>query len=152
MGLQELLMHFHPLFSLIIIPLLGGFFLLAVPYLDYHDDTSGVWFSSNNGRKTALAAALISALITIVFIIANEFLVDLGTLLPWLPAAVSNGLIPFALCLLVLGLFSGFLRNKYSPSKNELVQAVFVFLLTAFVVLTITGIWFRGTGMKLGIG
>jgi quinol-cytochrome oxidoreductase complex cytochrome b subunit len=152
MGLQELLMHFHPLFSLIIIPLLGGFFLLAVPYLDYHDDTSGVWFSSNNGRKTALAAALISALITIVFIIANEFLVDLGTLLPWLPAAVSNGLIPFALCLLVLGLFSGFLRNKYSPSKNELVQAVFVFLLTAFVVLTITGIWFRGTGMKLVLG
>jgi quinol-cytochrome oxidoreductase complex cytochrome b subunit len=149
MGLQELLMHFHPLFSLIIIPLLGGFFLLAVPYLDYPENKSGVWFSSNNGRKTALAAALVSAPITIIFIIAREFIFDLRTLLPWLPAAVSNGLLPFALCLLVLVFFYGFLMKKYSPSRNEMVQAVFVFMLTAFIVLTIIGIWFRETGMKL---
>jgi hypothetical protein len=99
-----------------------------------------------------LTAALVSALITTVFIFANEFLIDFRTLLPGLPDAVSNGLIPFVLCLLVLAGFYSFINKKYSASKHEVVQAVFVFLLTAFVVFTITGILFRGPGMKLGIG
>jgi quinol-cytochrome oxidoreductase complex cytochrome b subunit len=149
LGVQELLMHFHPLFSLVIIPALVVFFMFVIPYLDYRENTSGVWFCSTNGRKTALSAALVSALITTVFIFANEFLIDFGTLLPGLPDAVSNGLIPFVLCLLVLAGFYSFIKKKYSASKHEMVQAVFVFLLTAFVVFTITGILFRGPGMKL---
>jgi quinol-cytochrome oxidoreductase complex cytochrome b subunit len=152
LGVQELLMHFHPLFSLVIIPALVVFFMFVIPYLDYRENTSGGWFCSTNGRKTALSAALVSALITTVFIFANEFLIDFGTLLPGLPDAVSNGLIPFVLCLLVLAGFYSFIKKKYSASKHEMVQAVFVFLLTAFVVFTITGILFRGPGMKLGIG
>lgn len=149
LGVQELLMHFHPLFSLVIIPALVVFFMFVIPYLDYRENTSGVWFYSTNGRKTALSAALVSALITTVFIFANEFLIDFGTLLPGLPDAVSNGLIPFVLCLLVLAGFYSFIKKKHSASKHEMVQAVFVFLLTAFVVFTITGILFRGPGMKL---
>ena len=42
-----------------------------------------------------------------------------------------------------------FLLKTFSPDKNEKVQMVFVFLLTVFMMLTITGIWFRGSGMKL---
>ena len=149
LGIQELLMHFHPFFSLVIIPLLIGFFLLAIPYLAYGENVSGIWFSSHRGRKIVLVAALVSAPVTSLFIAANEYLVDFGTMLPGLPDAVSNGLIPFVLYLLVLGAFYTMIKNKYSPSKNEMVLAVFVFLLTAFVVLTVTGIWFRGPGMKL---
>jgi quinol-cytochrome oxidoreductase complex cytochrome b subunit len=153
MGIQELLMHFHPLFSLVIIPLLLALFLLAVPYLDYgEDNTGGVWFFSHRGRKIALLSVLVALPVSTLFIIANEFLVDFGTMLPGLPDAVSNGLIPFILCLLVLAGFYSFIKKKYSASKHEMVQAVFVFLLTAFVVLTVMGIWFRGPGMKLGIG
>ena len=32
---------------------------------------------------------------------------------------------------------------------NEAVQAVFVFVLVAFLIMTMTGIWFRGEGMRL---
>ena len=150
MGIQELLMHFHPLFSLVIIPLLLALFLLAVPYLDYgEDNTGGVWFFSHRGRKIALLSVLVALPVSTLFIIANEFLVDFGTMLPGLPDAVSNGLIPFILCLLVLAGFYSFIKKKYSASKHEMVQAVFVFLLTAFVVLTVMGIWFRGPGMNL---
>jgi quinol-cytochrome oxidoreductase complex cytochrome b subunit len=149
LGVQELLMHFHPLYSLVIIPVLSGLFLLAIPYLDYGKDVSGVWFISSRGRKIALAAAVISALLTAVGILALEFLFDFGALLPGLPDAVSNGFIPFILDLLVLVIFYVLVKKKYSASKQEMVQAVFVFLLTSFVVLTVTGIWFRGTGMRL---
>ena len=150
LGLQELLMHFHPLFSLVIIPALVGFFLLAIPYLNYRDDdASGVWFYSNRGRKISLVAALVAAVLTTFGVAANEYLLDFTALLPGFPDAVGNGLIPFVLCLLVLSGFYAIIKKKYSASKQEMVQAIFVFLLTSFVVLTITGIWFRGAGMKL---
>ena len=149
LGIQELLMHFHPLFSLVIIPLLIGFFLFSIPYFDYEEHVRGVWFFSHQGRKIALFSALVSAPITAIFIAASEYLGHFGTMIPNLPDIVSNGLIPFVLCLIFLGAFYSMIKKKYSPLKNEKVLAVFVFLLTAFVVLTVTGIWFRGLGMKL---
>jgi quinol-cytochrome oxidoreductase complex cytochrome b subunit len=155
MGIQELLMHFHPLFSLVIIPTLIGFFLLSIPYLDYRENLSGVWFYSHIGRRIAATAMVISAFLTAAGIAILEFVIDIGSILPGLPDIVSNGLIPFVLCLLVLAGFYGFIKKKYGASKQEMIQAVFVFALTSFVVLTIIGIWFRGPGMKLmwpGIG
>jgi hypothetical protein len=41
------------------------------------------------------------------------------------------------------------MKKKYAASSNELVQTVFILLVTVFIVLTITGIWFRGEGMAL---
>jgi quinol-cytochrome oxidoreductase complex cytochrome b subunit len=149
LGIQELLMHFHPLYSLVIIPILTGSFLLAIPYLDYRKNVSGVWFGSHKGRKIAAASAMLSLLLTTSGIIALEFLFDFGAMLPGLPAVVSNGLIPFMLDLLVLTLCYVLVKKKYSASRQEMVQAVFVFLLTSFVVLTVAGVWFRGAGMKL---
>jgi hypothetical protein len=41
------------------------------------------------------------------------------------------------------------MQRKYAASNTEAVQMLFVLLLVAFLGLTVTGIWFRGTGMKL---
>jgi hypothetical protein len=41
------------------------------------------------------------------------------------------------------------LRSRWGATSLEAAQAVFVFLVTAFAVLTVTGIWFRGAGMRL---
>ena len=35
MGLQEMLMHFHPVFSVFVIPLLLAAGLLLIPYINY---------------------------------------------------------------------------------------------------------------------
>jgi quinol-cytochrome oxidoreductase complex cytochrome b subunit len=148
MGIQEMLMHFHPLYSLVIIPVLTALFLLAIPYLNYPKKTSGVWFLSDRGRKLAIASAVISAAFTTLGVVVLEFVFDFKTLLPDLPDAVSNGLIPFILDLLFLAGFYVIVKKKYSATKQEMVQAVFVFLITSFVVLTIVGVWFRGAGMK----
>jgi hypothetical protein len=53
---------------------------------------------------------------------------------------------------LALALVTGVLfmpRRRFGVNSRELVQAAFSFLLTLFIVLTATGIWFRGTSMAL---
>ncbi len=48
-----------------------------------------------------------------------------------------------------LTLFYAACRRRFAASRNEAVQALFVLLFTCFLVLTVTGIWFRGEGMAL---
>jgi len=65
------------------------------------------------------------------------------------PLVVTNGLVPFGILCLAWAGFRAQLRKRYSVSNNEMIQASFVLLAVAFVILTITGIWFRGPGMAL---
>jgi hypothetical protein len=62
---------------------------------------------------------------------------------------VSTGLLPTGvLALLVLGFF-GLSRWRFRASRVEAIQAVFTLLTVGFVVLTVTGVFFRGTAMRL---
>jgi quinol-cytochrome oxidoreductase complex cytochrome b subunit len=150
MGIQEMLLHFHPVFALFVIPTLMLVALLALPYIDYQVNTAGIWFASAKGRKMALVAALTAAVGTPLGILLDEYLIEVAARLPAIPLWISNGLVPFALLLAAIAVFYLFMQRKYEASNTEAVQMVFVLFLVAFVVLTITGIWFRGTGMKLG--
>jgi hypothetical protein len=40
-------------------------------------------------------------------------------------------------------------KKRYDGNDIEAIQAVFILLLVAYIVLTITGMWFRGPGMAL---
>jgi quinol-cytochrome oxidoreductase complex cytochrome b subunit len=146
MGFQEMLMHFHPLFSLFIIPLLLIVGLLAIPYISYQAETAGVWFCSAKGRKMAVIAVLIGIAATMAGVLVDEFMIgskQAGSNM------ISNGLVPFAMVLAGCIGFYVFMKKRYNATNNEVIQALFVLLTTAFVVLTIIGIWFRGTGMRL---
>ena len=149
MGIQEMLLHFHPVFALFVIPALMLIALLALPYIDYQVDTAGVWFASTKGRRMAFVAALTALIGTPLGIVADEYLIEVAARLPAIPTWVTNGLVPFALLLAAIAVFYVFMQRKYAASNTEAVQMVFVLFLVAFIVLTITGIWFRGTGMKL---
>jgi len=147
-GIQELLMHFHPGVALLIAAALtiGAF---CLPYLNYNEAPAGVWFASINGRRTARAAAMFAAVITPLIIILDEYAVHFLTLPPGLPQAFSHGLIPMALFIAaVVGLYA-LLARKFQASRLESVQAVFVFLVVGWVILTATCVIFRGEGMKL---
>ena len=52
-GLQELLLHFHPLFAVVVIPLVAAVAILAVAYVRYDADLAGNWFLSIKGRRMA---------------------------------------------------------------------------------------------------
>jgi quinol-cytochrome oxidoreductase complex cytochrome b subunit len=149
MGIQEMLLHFHPLFALFVIPALMLVALIALPYINYQVNTAGVWFASRKGRKMAFLAAVAAVIGTPLGIVADEYLLEVAARLPTIPTWITNGLVPFALLLATIAAFYIFMQRRNAASNTEAVQMVFVLLLVAFVVLTITGIWFRGTGMKL---
>ena len=149
MGIQEMLLHFHPLFALFVIPALMLMALLALPYIDYELNTAGVWFASTRGRGTALIAGLAALMGTPLAVLADEYLIDVAARLPAIPTWITNGLVPLAVLLAAMAAFYVLVKRKYAAANTEAVQMLFVLLLVAFLILTITGIWFRGTGMKL---
>ena len=146
MGLQELLMHFHPVFGAIIIPGMGLTGLFLMPYLDKDMDTVGVWFRSANGRWLALISANLGVISAFVFVLIDEYWLDLPGWLPFLPSYISNGWIPLAGLLLVLIGYYELLKN-FKASTCEARQSVFTLLLFGFLTLTVIGIFFRGEGM-----
>jgi quinol-cytochrome oxidoreductase complex cytochrome b subunit len=148
-GIQEMLLHFHPFFALFVLPVLGGTALLAIPYLRYETDTAGVWFASVKGRRMGLVAAVVAAVTTPLGVLADEYLAAWATWMAGIPGEISQGLIPVTLLLGGLAGFGTAMRRQYRANKNEAVQMAFVFLMVAFVLLTVIGIWFRGPGMKL---
>jgi len=148
-GVQELLLHFDPLFALVVLPLLGIAGLVLIPYLPYEQDTSGIFMMSRKGRRLGLIAAITAVLATPLLIVADEFWIDLGAWLPGLPPVVINGLLPASILAVALVLFYNYLRRRQGASNNEATQSLFVMLIVAFGILTITGVWFRGSGMAL---
>jgi quinol-cytochrome oxidoreductase complex cytochrome b subunit len=148
-GVQELLLYFHPLFALFIIPVVISILLVGIPYFNYQAGTAGVWFVSQRGRQMAVMAAVVAIIITPIGIILNEIAIDFVAWMPYLTPVVSNGLLPAALVLIGIILFYTLVKKKYAATNNESIQSVFILLATAFIILTITGIWFRGEGMAL---
>lgn len=148
-GAQEMLMHFHPLFSLFIIPVFMLAALLCLPYLNYQRNTAGVWFGSATGRRTVMVAAVAAFVLTIAGVLADEYLIDFTGWIPGIPTFISGGLIPFGLIFAVSIAFYVLIKKKFSAANNDAIQAVFMFFLIAFLLLTLIGIWFRGPEMKL---
>lgn len=149
MGIQELLLHFHPMVAALVIPGLALGALAVLPYFNPDLDGAGIWFRSAKGRWMALVAAGMGAIGTPLLILADEFVLDFAGWMPSLPTIISNGLVPLALILLLLMIFYDGLKKLFRATRCETVQATFVLLLVAFAVLTVTGIWFRGAGMAL---
>jgi quinol-cytochrome oxidoreductase complex cytochrome b subunit len=148
-GVQELLMHFHPFFAAFIIPISVVAFLLWIPFLKYDDAPNGHWLISEQGRKSSEATAEFAAIVTLAGILFNEYVLNFEVLLSPVPALISNGILPiFILMSFMIGFYRYYLK-KLSLSKAELVQAIFVFIIVAFVVLTLVGIFFRGKDMAL---
>jgi len=148
-GLQELLLHIQPLFAFVVLPLIIAGVLILLPYIPYDENTAGVWFASHRGRRMAVVAAVVATVFTPLFVLADELFFDFAVRIPGIPPVVSSGLLPAAMILAVLAGFYALMKRKYSATRNETVQTVFVLLLFAFIILTITTVWFRGAGMAL---
>jgi len=149
MGFQELLLHVHPLFAVVVLPLVGVLALVALPYYPYERDTAGIWFGSLAGRRLAVGAAVAALAVTPPLVVLDESVIHLSSWLPWLPVWVSNGLLPLLALGGALWAGIGWIRRRYDAANNEVAQTLFVFLAVGFVTLTAIGEWFRGPGMAL---
>ena len=79
----------------------------------------------------------------------DDLFLDLVAGMVGIPPVVGNGLLPVAITLAGLSGFYALMKRKYGATNNEAIQAVFVLSLVAFIILTITTVWFRGEGMAL---
>ena len=149
MGFQELLLHFDPLFAVVLLPLATVIALVYLPYIRYPKPVEGVWFISRTGRRMGVMAAMTALVTTPLWVVTDEHLLNGSALLSSLPPVLGNGVLPIAV---LGGLFTGFvlfLKRRFGASINEMIQTSFIGLTVAFLVLTATGIWFRGQGMAL---
>lgn len=148
-GVQELLMHFHPFFAAFVIPVCVMVFLASIPFLKYDDVPNGHWFISEKGRKSSKITLKFAVGITLTGILFNEYILNFEILLSPVPPFISNGILPLLILVgFMFGFYSYYLK-KLRLSRAELVQAVFVFIIAAFIVLTVIGIFFRGKDMAL---
>ncbi len=152
MGFQELLLHVHPVFAVLVFPLAGALGLAALAYFRYEEDSSGIWFVSQRGRTLARWVALAALGATPLMVLLDEWILDLPSLLPWVPPVVSNGVVPAAVLAVFTWVAWRWVRRRHGATRLETAQAGFVFFGTAFLFLTVVGIWFRGPGMALGWG
>jgi hypothetical protein len=148
-GIQELLLHFHPFVAAFLIPISIIFLLAALPFINLKEEPSGYWFHSENAKQAAKFTAIVSAVITLILILINEFLPDFETFLPWMNSFISNGIIPLVIIMSIVWFYYKFILKKFSLSYLEVVQTMFVFVTSAFIILTIVGIFFRGVDMGL---
>ena len=148
-GIQELMLHFHPLFAAIIIPLIIITILILIPYFKYDSTPSGKWFLTKKGKTTSKFSAIIGIIITPSFILIDEYLMDVSTQLESIPPVILNGLLPFLIILGLLTVYYKFIKRRFDTNKIETIQSLFVLLLTIFIILTLTSIIFRGEGMAL---
>ena len=148
MGIQEMLLHFHPLFALFIIPILFVILLAGLPYLSYRSPFSGVWFVSSKARRMAQMAVLVALVATPLLVLADES-IELTRKIPGLPSLISTGVMPFGILVAAVWGFYVSMKRRYFATNTEAVQTIFVLFAVAFIVLTLTGVFFRGAGMKL---
>ena len=148
MGLQELLLHMHPLAAMI----LPGIILLAIvfiPYWDKDEADIGIYFRSSVGKLTALFGVFLALILVPLLLFLDEYWIDLPSLLPEWPTILSNGLIPLLLTL--AGLFTIYIAMRFvaRANRSEALVGLFTFVIVSFVLLTITGVFFRGANMAL---
>jgi len=149
MGLQELLVHFHPFVGAILIPGLAIVALAALPFYDTDTESTGVYFRSSRGRYLVLYAVGVAMLAAPAWVLLNENILRWTELLPSWPSILSNGLLPFIWLLLLLVVFDTWNRIVLQARTEERILMMFSLIFVGFVILTIIGIFFRGPGMEL---
>jgi quinol-cytochrome oxidoreductase complex cytochrome b subunit len=143
-GFQELLLHFHPVIAVVVIPLAAVLLAALLPYLRYRGGLEGVWMMSSAGRRAGLWAVGFGLIATPVLVVIDELRSGSGD-----PASGVAGLAAPAVVTLLLAGFAVGLRKGACVPREETVQAVVVLLLVALAVLTVVGVLFRGPGMAL---
>jgi len=142
LGIQELVAY-SAFSGGMLIPLLFITFLISVPYMDKEDEYTGIWFSGSRGKRIMLQSVGLTLFITLLLIGIN---ISFGWFREWFtdPPQLATMLINPAT---LSGLFYvGWARmvKKRSGSSRLSAIAMFTCAMTAFIIFTVIGIWFRG--------
>jgi len=142
LGIQELVAY-SAVMGGILIPAFLGIILCLIPYWDQEEAAVGVWFSGRTGRRIALFSFLsmmiwvvLLLFITVRFGWLNQWLVNVP---PWLLMLFNPGTLTI---LFLLGGSAAILQRTQSTRLAAI--GFFTGVMTAYLVFTIMGLWFRG--------
>ncbi|HIE56537.1 MAG TPA: cytochrome bc complex cytochrome b subunit [Chromatiaceae bacterium] len=148
LGLQELLLHMHPLAALA----LPGIVLAAlalIPWWDRQDENIGRYFRSKVGGMTAVTGTILAVILIPLLVVIDEYWLDLPALMAGTPSLIANGLVPLLLTLAGLGgIYIGF-RLLFRAKHSEALVGLFTFAIIGLIMLTVVGVFFRGPNMSL---
>jgi hypothetical protein len=148
LGLQELLLHLHPVFAICVVPVLMIVGLVGIAYVKDVTLPGGVWFGGNSiGKKVTIWSSLMGGLVVVFFVLADDFLINGQTNAGG--GILMRGILPvFCYCVILVSWFY-YWRNRYACSRSEATMAVVLLVFSSSLVFTTVGIWFRGKEMSL---
>src|SRR5256885_3412561 len=74
LNLQELLLHMDKGLAGVIVPTIWLTFMAVIPYIDRSREGGGIYFTSANGKRIAIFAAVYTTVITFSLILLDAFL------------------------------------------------------------------------------
>ncbi len=149
MGIQELLIHLNPIFSLIIIPILFLLFLSMSAYSDYSNLNMGQWFNSKNGQKMVILAFVFSFFYTFALIILSEYFTNSQIYITRLPTILSTGFIPFLIFIIPIFSFIYVVKKIYKAAKVEVAMMITSSIFASYICMMLICWLLRGENMQL---
>ena len=147
MGVQELLIHLHPVFVTFVIPISLITFLFYTPYIKIDKEKTGSWFYSQKGGEIIILSIIFSTLLTSALIIIFEYWFKFSQL--DIHLFISSGIIPLLFYLVPALGFLFYLKAILKADKVEIIIAIMTIIFTSYIMMSIVGVWFRGESMNL---
>ncbi len=148
-GIQELILHFHPFFAVVVIPLMLLAGVVTIPFLKYSSIDNRVDFSMVAYKKIIFWSALTALIVTPVLILLDEYVFHLQEIISGIPPVLSVGLLPFLVLAGLTWIFVFIIKKNFSNKKIDLILALFVLFTVSYLILMFVGAFLRGEGMRL---
>jgi quinol-cytochrome oxidoreductase complex cytochrome b subunit len=148
-GIQELLLHFHPVFAVVVIPLLLLAGYTFFPFIFSDNKTGQVDFSPETFKKIVTWSFLTGLLITPLLVLLDEYVLHFQEQVNVAPAWLIEGIVPLFVLSGLTWIFLHIMKKKFSRRRIDLLLSLFILFSTAYLLLTMIGTFFRGEGMEL---
>jgi menaquinol-cytochrome c reductase cytochrome b/c subunit len=155
LNLQELLLHMDKGLAGVVVPTVWLVFMAAIPYIDRSREGVGIWFTSPNGRRITVFAAVYATVLTFTLIVVDKVLKDIGYIefasryFPGGKQLLPNYVIPIAVMIGLSVLLVLIVQRLYNATTREWMIAVYTGFIAVYLVLTVVGTSMRGPGMNL---
>ncbi len=140
-GLQEMLLHFHPLI-VIVAPILVIWFLLKMPDYNCSEKKVGMWFNGSENIHAIIVVAILSLVWTVIIAFGDDILrasTQLNT-------QGIYGIILFVIYLIPI--IYVLIKHK-RKERASLSLIVFTFVAISYITLSLVAYFLRGEGMTL---
>ena len=155
LQLQELLLHMDKGLAGVIVPTIWLTFMAVIPYIDRSREGVGIYFTSANGKRIAIFAAVYTTVITFSLILLDAFLKAHGYIefatehFPGGKQLLPNYLIPTVTMIGLSILLVLIVKRLWDANTREWMIAIYTGFVAVYLVLTVVGTSMRGPGMDL---